>query len=224
MAAPGPPQGPQGPGRGIHIAGHANFNNRLMSRLSLAPADLMHFLEACAMGNLARVESLLERGVEVNTTGVPDTGDSVLSGTTGLMMAAMSGQTEVVERLIRLPELDINRRGLGQNSALTFAAGQGNTEILLTLLRSGLKICNSSLQSSVSGADPNVTNSSGKTSLGLAADHVEMSDFMDISANLVAAGCVGTTEDWEVLARHPRKKLFVMMEVLRSFNQRISLR
>ena len=62
MAAPGPPQGP---GRGIHIAGHDNFNNRLMSRLSLAPADLMHFLEACAMGNLARVESLLERGVEV---------------------------------------------------------------------------------------------------------------------------------------------------------------
>ena len=62
MAAQGPPQGP---GRGIHIAGHDNFNNRLMSRLSLAPADLMHFLEACAMGNLARVESLLERGVEV---------------------------------------------------------------------------------------------------------------------------------------------------------------
>ena len=111
-----------------------------MSRLSLAPADLMHFLEACAMGNLARVESLLERGVDVNTTGVPDypdTGPSVLSGTTGLMMAAMSGQTEVVERLVRVPELDINRRGLGQNSALTFAAGQGNTEILLTLLRSG---------------------------------------------------------------------------------------
>ena len=141
MAAPGPPQGPPqgppGPGRGIHIAGHANFNNRLVSRLSLAPADLMHFLEACAMGNLARVESLLERGVDVNTTGVPDTGPSVLSGTTGLMMAAMSGQTEVVERLVRVPELDINRRGLGQNSALTFAAGQGNTEILLTLLRSG---------------------------------------------------------------------------------------
>ena len=137
MAAPGPPQGPPGPGRGIHIAGHANFNNRLVSRLSLAPADLMHFLEACAMGNLARVESLLERGVDVNTTGVPDTGPSVLSGTTGLMMAAMSGQTEVVERLVRVPELDINRRGLGQNSALTFAAGQGNTEILLTLVRSG---------------------------------------------------------------------------------------
>ena len=119
------------------MAGHDNFNSRLMSRLSLAPADLMHFLEACAMGNLARVESLLERGVEVNTTGVPDSGPSVLSGTTGLMMAAMSGQTEVVERLVTVPELDINKRGLGQNSALTFAAGQGNTEILLTLLRSG---------------------------------------------------------------------------------------
>ena len=75
----------------------------------------------------------------MNTTGVPDSGPSVLSGTTGLMMAAMSGQTEVVERLVMVPELDINRRGLGHNSALTFAAGQGNTEILLTLLRSGYR-------------------------------------------------------------------------------------
>ena len=40
MAAPGTPQGP-----GIQVPGHASFNTRLLSRLSLAPADLMHFLE-----------------------------------------------------------------------------------------------------------------------------------------------------------------------------------
>ena len=46
---------------GIQLQGHASFNTRLLSRLSLAPADLMHFLEACAMGNTARVEELLSR-------------------------------------------------------------------------------------------------------------------------------------------------------------------
>ena len=116
--------------------GHASFNNRLISRLSTAPSDLMHFLEACAMGNMSRVESLISKGVDVNTTGTPHSPDT-LSGTSGLMMAAMSNQLEVVERLVMLPQLDINRRGLGQNSALTFAAGQGYTDIVITLLKSG---------------------------------------------------------------------------------------
>ena len=65
---------------------------------------------------------------------------------------------------------------------------------------------------------------SGKTSLGLAADHVRMEDFMEIASNLVLAGCVGSDEDWEVLTRHPRKKLFVMMETLRTAKDRFSLR
>ena len=46
---------------------------------------------------------------------------------------------EIVERLVRMPELDINRKGLGENSALTFAAGQGYTDIVKILLRSGPK-------------------------------------------------------------------------------------
>ena len=48
---------------GINMEGHNSFNNRLVSRLSRAPSDLMHFLEACAMGNIDRVESLLAKGV-----------------------------------------------------------------------------------------------------------------------------------------------------------------
>ena len=48
---------------GINMEGHDSFNNRLVSRLSRAPSDLMHFLEACAMGNIDRVESLLAKGV-----------------------------------------------------------------------------------------------------------------------------------------------------------------
>ena len=45
------------------MEGQDSFNNRLVSRLSRAPSDLMHFLEACAMGNIDRVESLLAKGV-----------------------------------------------------------------------------------------------------------------------------------------------------------------
>ena len=41
----------------------ASFNNRLVARISRAPSDLMHFLEACAMGNMERVEVLLMAGV-----------------------------------------------------------------------------------------------------------------------------------------------------------------
>ena len=78
-------------GRGIHIDGHASFNNRLVTRLNSAPSDLMHFLEACAMGNMDRVNCLIDKGVDVNTTGTPNSPD-VLSGTSGLMMAAMSNQ------------------------------------------------------------------------------------------------------------------------------------
>ena len=45
------------------MEGHTTFNSRLAARLTRAPSDLMHFLEACAMGNTHRVEALLEKGV-----------------------------------------------------------------------------------------------------------------------------------------------------------------
>ena len=41
----------------------ASFNNRLVARISRAPSDLMHFLEACAMGSMERLEVLLMAGV-----------------------------------------------------------------------------------------------------------------------------------------------------------------
>ena len=71
-------------GRGISLPGHPSGFSRstssspatkpppafkqplsrsLETRLARAPGDIMGFLEACAMGNLQRVEELLERGV-----------------------------------------------------------------------------------------------------------------------------------------------------------------
>jgi len=41
---------------------------------------------------------------------------------------------------------------------------------------------------------------------------------------LVGAGCTGTDKDWDVLTSNPRKKMVVMMEILRTVNQRFSLR
>ena len=40
------------------------------------------------------------------------------------MLAAMAGRAAVVERLVSLPQLDINRRGLDGNTALSLAASQ----------------------------------------------------------------------------------------------------
>ena len=59
----------------------------------------------------------------MNTTGTPSSPD-VLATTSGLMMAAMSNQVEVVERLLELDHLDVNMRGMQENTALTFAASQ----------------------------------------------------------------------------------------------------
>ena len=56
-------QGAGGGGRGIQMEGGGSFNNKLVSKLSCAPGDIMVFLEACAMGNVDRVEQLLEKGV-----------------------------------------------------------------------------------------------------------------------------------------------------------------
>ena len=49
--------------RGINMQGAASFNNKLVTKLSCAPADIMVFLEACAMGNIDRVNELIEKGV-----------------------------------------------------------------------------------------------------------------------------------------------------------------
>jgi len=196
-------------GRGIEMQGSANFNNKLVTKLVCAPDDIMNFLEACAMGSIDRVDKLLEKGVDVNATGTPSSPD-LLASTTGLMMAAMSNQVDVMERLLRQDKLDVNKRGMQENTALTFAAGQGYKDIVLLLLRSG--------------ADPALTNSAGKSSLGLAADHTGMEVFIEICNQLVGAGCTGTDKDWAVLMKHPKKKLLVMMEMLRTTNERGSLR
>jgi len=199
-------------GRGIpHISG--GFNSKLVARLNRAPGDIMGFLEACAMGNQARVEELLEKGVDVNTTGVPSDSalpSDVLSSTSGLMIATMAQQVEVVERLLEEKDLDVDRRGKNGETALTIGALQGSDECVSLLLRAG--------------ADVTSVNDSGKSALGLAADHARMEDFLEIAGSLVIAGCRGTDKDWEILGKYPQKKLLVLLEELRSYKERNTLK
>jgi len=195
-------------GRGIpHIS--STFNNKLVARLNSAPGDIMSFLQACAMGNLARVEELLEKGVDVNTLGDPTSPD-VLSNTSGLMIATMSRQVGVVERLLAEENIDVDRRGKNGETALTIAALQGSNECMSLLLRAGAEIA--------------TVNNSGKSALGLAADHTRMEDFLEIAGTLVIAGCRGTDKDWAILGQYPQKKLLVLLEELRTYKDRFSLK
>merc|ERR1711962_1779882 len=84
---------------------------RVPVQLNSAPGDIMGFLQACAMGNLARVGELLEKGVDVNTLGDPTSPD-VLSNTSGLMIATMSRQVGVVERLLAEENIDVDRSNI----------------------------------------------------------------------------------------------------------------
>merc|ERR1719234_2119229 len=171
------------------------------------------------MGNQARVEELLEKGVDVNTTGVPssDLPSDVLSNTSGLMIATMAQQVEVVERLLEEKDLDVDRRGKNGETALTIGALQvagpfskGSDECVSLLLRAG--------------ADVTSVNDSGKSALGLAADHARMEDFLEIAGSLVIAGCRGTDKDWEILGKYPQKKLLVLLEELRTYKERNTLK
>merc|ERR1712192_367754 len=145
------------------------------------------------------------KGVDVNTTGVPSSLPSdVLSNTSGLMIATMAQQVEVVERLLEEKDLDVDRRGKNGETALTIGALQGSDECVSLLLRAG--------------ADVTSVNDSGKSALGLAADHARMEDFLEI------AGCRGTDKDWEILGKYPQKKLLVLLEELRTYKERNTLK
>ncbi|XP_023344959.1 protein phosphatase 1 regulatory subunit 12A isoform X1 [Eurytemora carolleeae] len=178
------------------------FNQRLEHRLMHAPSDLMNFLEACTMGNTERVVHLIEKGVDVNKKGE--------NGATGLMLAAMSNQIEVMTVLLSLQYTDINKTGLQQNTALMYSAMQGSFSGVKLLL--------------AAGSNTATTNTSGKSCLGLAADHTDLITYLEVCSLLVESGLSVTAKDWEVLNKHPEKKLITIMEIFRTKPLRSSLR
>jgi len=51
-----------------------------------------------------------------------------------------------------------------------------------------------------------------------------MEDFLEIAGSLVIAGCRGTDKDWEILGKYPQKKLLVLLEELRTYKERNTLK
>jgi len=178
------------------------FKQRLDRKLANAPSDVMTFIEACAMGNIDRVHHLVTSGVNVN-----EVGDNKV---TGLMIAAMSEQLEVLKYLLDLDYIDVNRTGMLHNTALMYAVIQGNPYSVKMLIESG--------------SDVQHLNSSGKSCMGLAAGHLTVRQFVEVCILLISAGCVVNDKDWKVLKNDREKKIIVMMELLRTQNSRMSLR
>merc|ERR1711994_1092347 len=147
--------------------------SQLQTCLKSAPTDIMDFIEACTMGNVDRVEKLIEKGVDVNQKGE--------WGNSGLMMAAMENQVEVLDCLLRLDNIDVNMTAIQGNTALTYAAAQGNSIAVSQLVKSG--------------ANVSVTTTSGKTSISLATSRANLATFLDVVGILVMAGCKPTKAD-----------------------------
>jgi ankyrin repeat protein len=121
-------------------------------------------LEACLLGRIGFVESLLKLGASVHVRS--DEGD------TPLMLAAVQGSCGVVSRLIDAgSDLDaVNGHGL---TALMEAAFWGNTEVVQLLLERG--------------ADASATDCQGRTALDWAV-HEDRRDIVDLLDALPRSG------------------------------------
>ena len=82
---------------------------------------------AAGQGHTETVKALIELGVDVNA----DDGS-------GLMAAALEGRTETVKALIEAGA-DVNAKDMNGDTALTWAAGPGHTEIVEILRQAGAR-------------------------------------------------------------------------------------
>jgi len=65
------------------------------------------FVATCERGDLAGVKEAIEAGIPVNCTGSDDS--------TGLMRAIAMRHQQVVDELVRHPDIDINKAGMGND-------------------------------------------------------------------------------------------------------------
>ena len=86
----------------------------------------LKFWEACAAGNLERVQNRLSGGANVNT---------FVEGTTALMIAIIKHQNPIVLELLVNPNLDLNWKSWKKWTALHSSVSEGNLEALRAILK-----------------------------------------------------------------------------------------
>lgn len=104
---------------------------------------------AADVGRFESVELLLSKGA--------DPGMMSQNGWTPLMASSAKGHLPIVERLLRVPGLDVNRVNEHGITALWNACNRGRTAVVSTLLRAG--------------ADPTLAVGKGKTPLKVSVAH-----------------------------------------------------
>ena len=108
--------------------------SRASSKPAINKKNLQELMRAAEVGNVARVNALLNKGIDVNVTYLRN--ESRWSGKTALMVAAEHGQTEVIWTLVRR-KADVNLKHYADVTALMLAAGGGHVEAVKELLAAG---------------------------------------------------------------------------------------
>ncbi len=106
--------------------------------------SIKELFEAVYVGNLAKVESLLEDGkLNVN---VPWNNETVLR------QAVKAGRVDILERLLAEKGINVNAVDRNRDSALSFAARNGNVEMVNILIRAGAEFTASDKKSLIFSA------------------------------------------------------------------------
>jgi ankyrin repeat protein len=130
----------------------------------MAGPDEQELISAAGRGDVAAVNALLAKGVDVNAVGT-----GFQDGVTALMEASREGHLDVVQALLATGA-DVNLHAASSAYALGCAIVEGHLDVVQALL--------------AKGADPNDRDSSGSNALGLAELNPE------ISALLLRAGAI----------------------------------
>ncbi len=125
----------------VQPQGEANNQEDMIPKLSTA-----NFFNACKVGEVTHLNTYLEQGAKVDMLDQ--------DGNNGLMVAVMSGQSEIV-RVLMNHKINLNQRNKQGKTAVWLAINQENLPLVATLLDGG--------------ANPNIPDTNGTTPLMLTA-------------------------------------------------------
>jgi len=119
-------------GRGLTPLDSAYFSGKAMGQLLVEKgAEVSSLQSAALIGDLAKVKTFLDAGVDVNAKNA--------AGVTALQAGASGGCREVAEFLI-LKGADANASGLDRETALHSAARTGSREVVELLISKGVDV------------------------------------------------------------------------------------